>query len=224
MTRERPITVVLLDDMHLMRQALKALLSLDGSPARCVGDSDDVHVCTALAQQHAAQVIILNAEMRDGAGLAALRALTPRAVPSRLLAVGGDDDPERVVAIYRAGAAGYLPRNATTVDLHDAIEATAAGLTYVGPGTAKAIATGLRDTAVDGTRSGARARIGKLSDRETTVLRYVARGYSGPEIAERLGITSKTVDTYRHRIQEKIGLRHRSEYVRLSLDAGMLAD
>lgn len=220
---DTPVSIVLLDDMLLMRQALKVLLAQDAR-VRCIGDTDNVKECAAFVTHQADSVVILNADMGKGAGLEALRALMQLDSPPRVLVLGDGEDPGRLLAMYRAGASGYLTRNVSATELREAIEMIAAGGTYVGSGTARAIATGLRDSAGDHTRSGAHARIDKLSDREKTVLRLVARGYSGPEVAEELGITSKTVDTYRHRIHEKIGLRHRSEYVQLALDAGMLVD
>ncbi len=69
-----------------------------------------------------------------------------------------------------------------------------------------------------------RARFEKLTQREQDVLKYVAQGYSAPEIGERLFISPKTVDTYKQRIQEKLGLGHRSDYVQLALRLGLLSE
>jgi DNA-binding NarL/FixJ family response regulator len=69
----------------------------------------------------------------------------------------------------------------------------------------------------------ARDRFQALSDREQTVLRSVAQGYSGAEIARQLGISTKTVDAYKHRIQEKVGLEHRTDYVRFAVEIGILS-
>jgi DNA-binding NarL/FixJ family response regulator len=69
-----------------------------------------------------------------------------------------------------------------------------------------------------------RARFDKLTQREQDVLRYVAQGYSAPEIGAKLSISPKTVDTYKQRIQEKLGLAHRSDYVQLALKLGLLVE
>ena len=68
----------------------------------------------------------------------------------------------------------------------------------------------------------ARDQFQSLSDREQTVLRAIAQGYSGAEIARQLGISTKTVDAYKHRIQTKLGLEHRTEYVRFAIEVGIL--
>ena len=68
----------------------------------------------------------------------------------------------------------------------------------------------------------ARDRFQTLSEREQTTLQLVAEGYSGAEIARQLGISTKTIDAYKHRVQEKLGLEHRTDYVRFAIEAGIL--
>jgi DNA-binding NarL/FixJ family response regulator len=72
------------------------------------------------------------------------------------------------------------------------------------------------------TARSARSRFQTLSDREQTTLRLLAEGYSGAEIARKLGISTKTIDAYKRRVQEKLGLEHRTDYVRFALEAGIL--
>ena len=81
-----------------------------------------------------------------------------------------------------------------------------------------------RGIARDGKDSDLRTRYEKLTERERDVLRLVASGFTAPEIGEQLFISPKTVDTYRQRINEKLGITHRSEYVRLALKLGLLKD
>jgi DNA-binding CsgD family transcriptional regulator len=89
------------------------------------------------------------------------------------------------------------------------------------PTTAKVLATGLR-APPPGTPARGNSSLDVLSARERTVLERIARGFSGPEVADQLGITVKTVDTYRHRINEKLGVHHRSDYVRIAIDHDLL--
>ena len=91
---------------------------------------------------------------------------------------------------------------------------------YVRPSVARLLASAVVAPAqADNTPC---ARYARLSDREQTVLRKVAEGYTGPEIGRQLGITAKTVDTYKRRIEEKLALTHRTEYVRFAIEAGLL--
>jgi DNA-binding NarL/FixJ family response regulator len=112
-------------------------------------------------------------------------------------------------------------KSAADRDLVDAVRAVAHGDVYVHPSAGRILAKNL--TKKDPAKS-ERERFDKLTQRERDVLRLVAQGYSAPEIGERLFISPKTVDTYKQRIQEKLGLAHRSDYVQLALKLGLLVE
>jgi DNA-binding NarL/FixJ family response regulator len=104
-------------------------------------------------------------------------------------------------------------------ELVDAVRTVAAGDVYVQPTAARALARGLARR--DGNAE-ERARFEKLTDREQSVLKMVAEGFTAPEIGEHLTISPKTVDTYKQRIGEKVGLSHRTDYVKFALKLGLL--
>lgn len=216
-----PVRVFLLDDQPLMREALKALLGADPKLV-LVGDSADATECARLASRLAAQVVLINADIGGDACASLVRELRVSAVGARIIAFGRDDRPQFILELFQAGAYGFLPRTVTLDELHDAVDTVAGGGTYLPPSTAKALASGIRSTPVTHSASQATDVLKKLSKRERTVFELIARGFSGPEVAEQIAITVKTVDTYRHRINEKVGVHHRSEYVQLALDAGIL--
>jgi DNA-binding NarL/FixJ family response regulator len=130
-------------------------------------------------------------------------------------------EDDYLVPLLEAGAAGYLVKSAADRELVDAVRAVAHGDVYVRPGAARVLAKNLmkRDPAAT-----ERERFDKLTQRERDVLRFVAQGYSAPEIGEKLFISPKTVDTYKQRIQEKLGFAHRSDYVQLALKLGLLSE
>lgn len=214
------VRLALLDDQHLMRLALRALLAQDPR-LQVVGDGARMEEVERLVVHGGAQVVLLNADMEGG--VAALQRLAQLAAAPRVVALGDDEHPDRMLALFRAGAFGYLPKSVQLPELRDAIDAVSAGGTYVRASTARALASGLRAPGAPADGGGSRQLLDRLSGREQTVFTLIARGYSGPEIATQLGITAKTVDTYRHRIHEKIGVQHRSAYVQAALDAGLLA-
>ena len=111
-------------------------------------------------------------------------------------------------------------KSAADRELVDAVRAVAAGDVYVRPTAASILAKGL--TRKD-PRQLDRERFEKLTERERDVLRLTAQGYSAPEIGEKLFISPKTVDTYKQRIQEKLGFGHRSDYVQFALRLGLLS-
>jgi DNA-binding NarL/FixJ family response regulator len=129
-------------------------------------------------------------------------------------------EEERLIALLADGARGYLAKNAADTELVDAIRVVAAGDIYVRPSVARMLATQIARKPEPADSPG--SRFATLSEREREVLRLVAEGFNGPEIGGRLHITAKTVDTYKQRIEEKIGLGHRTEYVRFAIEAGLL--
>jgi len=130
-------------------------------------------------------------------------------------------EDEYLVPLLEAGAAGYLVKSAADRELVDAVRTVARGELFVRPSAARVLAKGL--TRKD-PLAAERERFEKLTERERDVLRLTAQGYSAPEIGEKLFISPKTVDTYKQRIQEKLGLMHRSDYVQLALKLGLLAE
>jgi DNA-binding NarL/FixJ family response regulator len=124
-----------------------------------------------------------------------------------------------LVKVLEAGASGYLVKSAADRELVDAVRALAHGDMYMQPTAARALAQGIKRKSE---HADERERYEKLTERERDVLRYVAGGYSAPEIGEKLFISPKTVDTYKQRINEKLGLTHRSDYVAFALKLGLL--
>ncbi|QJR36822.1 response regulator transcription factor [Gemmatimonas groenlandica] len=215
-----PIRIAVLDRNQLMRQAMTALLARDPR-LHVVGDSCDLEQCISYATHRAAQVVLLSAEPDVATVIKQVTALAAVPLGPHVIVLNGEQQPEEVLDAFRAGAFGYLPWSASVTELIEAIEMVADGMSYVLPTTAKALATGLR-TPPKAVALPESSRLDTLSARERTVLERIARGFSGPEVAEQLGITVKTVDTYRHRIHEKLGVHHRSDYVRIALDNGLL--
>jgi two-component system, NarL family, response regulator NreC len=126
---------------------------------------------------------------------------------------------DRLLPLLEAGAKGYLTKTAASRDLLEAIRVVAAGEIYVRPSAARLLAAAV----VPGsTADTAETRFKTLSGREQTILRMVAEGFSGAEVARQLGISSKTVDAYKRRVQEKLGLEHRTDYVRFAIKARVL--
>ena len=128
-------------------------------------------------------------------------------------------EEEYLEAVLEAGASGYLGKSTADRDLVEAIHAVARGEIYVQPTAARVLAQGARRRDEQATD---RARYERLTDRERAVMRLIAEGYTAPEIGEQLAISPKTVDTYKQRVNDKLGLTHRADYVKLALKLGLL--
>ena len=216
--RSEPISVVLVDDHHLVRSGIKAVLRTCPD-VTVVGEADGGRAAVAVATRLRPDVIVMDLDMPDGDGLSATRALHAAVPESLVLVVTMSPEHEKLLPVLHAGARGYLCKSAVERDLIEAIRVVAAGEVYVRPAVSQTLATSA--PAPPRRRDDARARLERLSDRERTVLLQTARGFNGPEIGRQLGITAKTVDTYKQRIEEKVGLSHRSDYVRIALEADL---
>jgi len=222
------IRVVLVDDHQIVRAGLKAVLST-AKDITVVGDGGSGKDALALAERLDPHVIVMDLSMPDMDGLAATRELqkanalrkpTPgEPITRRVLVLTMHTEDEHLVALLEAGAGGYLLKSVADRELVDAVRTVAAGDVYVQPTAARALARGLARR--DGNAE-ERTRFEKLTDREQTVLKMVAEGFTAPEIGEHLTISPKTVDTYKQRIGEKLGLSHRSDYVKFALKLGLL--
>jgi DNA-binding NarL/FixJ family response regulator len=163
----------------------------------------------------------MDLSMPDLDGTGATKEIVKLGLPARVLILTMHAEEDYLVPLMEAGAAGYLVKSAADRELVDAVRAVAHGDVYVRAAAARVLAKNL--TRKDPAQS-ERERFEKLTQRERDVLRLVAQGYSAPEIGERLFISPKTVDTYKQRIQEKLGLAHRSDYVQFALKLGLLAE
>jgi DNA-binding NarL/FixJ family response regulator len=214
------IRVILADDHAVVRAGLKAVLSA-ARDIEVIGEAKNGREAVALVERFKPDVVVMDLSMPELDGTAATKELAAKGLATRVLVLTMHTEEEYLVPLMEAGAAGYLVKSAADRDLVDAVRAVAHGDVYVHPSAGRILAKNL--TKKDPAKTD-RERFDKLTQRERDVLRLVAQGYSAPEIGERLFISPKTVDTYKQRIQEKLGLTHRSDYVQLALKLGILVE
>ncbi len=213
------IRVVLVDDHAVVRAGLKAVLGT-AKDIDVVGEAKDGREAIGLVDRFHPDVVVMDLSMTGMDGSAATKEIVAKGGESRVLILTMHPEEDYLVPLLEAGASGYLVKSAADRELVDAVRAVAKGDVYVRPMAARVLARGL--TRKDPQRVD-RERFEKLTDRERDVLRLTAQGYSAPEIGERLFISPKTVDTYKQRINEKLGLSHRADYVQFALRLGLLA-
>jgi two-component system, NarL family, response regulator NreC len=213
------IRVVLADDHTVVRTGLKAVLS-SAKDIEVVGEAKNGREAVALAERLKPDVIVMDLTMDELDGTQATKEIVAKGLPCRVLVLTMHAEEDYLVPLIEAGAAGFLVKSVADRELVDAVRAVAHGDMYVRPSAARVLARGL--TKKDPAKA-EREQYEKLTERERDVLRFVAQGFSAPEIGERLFISPKTVDTYKQRIQEKMGLTHRSDYVQIALRLGLLA-
>jgi two-component system, NarL family, response regulator NreC len=214
------IRVVLADDHAIVRAGLKAVLGA-ARDIEVIGEASDGAEAVATAERLRPEVVVMDLSMGGMDGLAATKALAAKGPSPRVLVLTMHAEEEYLVPLLEAGAAGYLVKSAADRDLVDAVRTVARGDVYVRPAAARVLAGGLRRP---GSPPDEKSRYDRLTERERDVMRLVAQGYSAPEIGERLFISPKTVDTYKQRVNEKMGFAHRADYVKSALKLGLLAE
>ena len=213
------ITVVLADDHAVVRAGLRAVLGV-ARDIQVIGEAKNGREAVSLAERLKPDVVVMDLSMDDMDGTAATKEIVAKGLACRVLVLTMHAEEDYLVPILEAGAVGYLVKSAADRELVDAVRAVAHGDVYMRPAGAQVLARNL--TKKDPLRA-ERERFERLTERERDVLRLTAQGYSAPEVGERLFISPKTVDTYKQRIQEKLGLSHRSEYIQFALKLGLLS-
>ena len=207
------IRIVLADDHQILLDGLKRLIDAK-SDMQVVATAIDAPSAIEAARAHRPDVIVLDISMPGGGGLEVARRLREMELPTKIVVLTMYAEDRYVMEAVRLGAAGYVLKRAADSDLLEAIRAVAAGEAYLTPTAVRLL---LATQQTDASRPDA-----ALSPREREVLRFTARGFSNLEIAERLFVSPKTVDTYRSRIMAKLDLHRRSELVEYALRHGLL--
>jgi DNA-binding NarL/FixJ family response regulator len=212
------IRVILADDHAVVRAGVKAVLS-SAKDIEVVGEASNGREAVALAERLNPDVVVMDLWMGEMDGITATKTLVEKGSACKVLILTMHAEDAYLVKLLEAGASGYLVKSAADRELVVAVRAEAHGDMYMQPSAARTLAQGIKRKSE---HADERDRYDKLTDREKDVLRYVAKGFSAPEIGEKLFISPKTVDTYKQRINEKLGLNHRSDYVALALKLGLL--
>jgi two-component system response regulator NreC len=155
--------------------------------------------------------------MPGSGGLEATRRIAALGLDTKVLVLTMHAEEEYLIPVLEAGASGYLNKTTADSELVGAIGTVARGEVHLPPQATRLLLKEYRERADPETEA-----LHKLSSREQEVLALTAEGYSSKEIGEKLFISPKTVDTYRSRIMDKLGLSHRSELVRFALKVGLL--
>ena len=202
--------VVLVDDHALFRAGVRS--ELDGL-VDVVGDAATVAEAVALIRETAPDVVLLDVHMPDGGGLEVLRQVGAEAAATQFLALSVSDAAEDVIAVIRAGARGYVTKTISGADLADAVRRVHEGDAVFSPRLAGFVLDAFAGAAPAPTAADD-ADLDQLTPREREVLQHIARGYMYKEIAQRLGISAKTVEAHVSAVLRKLQLSSRHELSR----------
>ncbi|HVK14483.1 MAG TPA: response regulator transcription factor [Gemmataceae bacterium] len=211
------LRVVLADDHAVVREGLKSLI--DAEPGMTVvGEAADGLAACERVLELRPDVVVMDVSMPGVGGAQAAERIRRECPGVKVLALTVHEDKGYLRQLLAAGAAGYVLKRAAAEELVRAIRAVAAGGVYLDPALAGKVVRGfVRQSPGEDTAAG-----GVLSDREVEVVRLTAAGHSNKEVASRLDLSVKTVETYKARALDKLGLETRADLVRYALQRGWL--
>jgi two-component system response regulator NreC len=208
-----PVRILLVDDHAVLRSGLRLLLEREDG-LEPVGEAATAEEALRALPRLTPDVVVMDLEMPGMGGLEGVERVRERAPEARVLVLSMHDQARDVRRAFDAGAHGYLPKAAADEDLVRAIRAVATGERYVHPSLGAALAA----------PQAAEGPVDELTDREREVLRLLALGHTNQEIAERLVVSVRTVESHRAHVMTKLRVSTRAGLVREALRAGLLAE
>ena len=209
------IKVLLVDDHAIMRDGIRAILSLHDD-IDLVGEASEGQEAIEKTRELSPDVVIMDVAMPDMDGIEATRRIRKESPNVKIIMLTQYDNKEYVLSAIKAGAAGYVPKRALGSELVSAVRAVNRGESFLYPSAAAALIDDYRRQASTADP------YEQLTPREREILKLIAEGHTSREIAENLFISLKTVTGHRAKIMEKLGLRNRTELFKFAVRKGLL--
>jgi DNA-binding NarL/FixJ family response regulator len=215
MKRDGPVRVLLADDHTLVRAGVRRILEAEPGITVVAEVADGGAALAELGRQEV-DVLILDLSMPGMDGFEVLRRRMEISPDTKVLVLSMHADPEYVARAIREGADGYLLKDSAVQDLAAAIEAVLSGRAYHSPQVQRSLSEMVRG------RTGGDEATADLTDREREVLRLIAEGHSTKEVASRLDIGTRTVETHRANLMRKLGVHSVAQLVRIAIREGLV--
>jgi two-component system response regulator NreC len=214
------IRILLVDDHTILRAGLKMMLNAQPD-MDVVGEAHDGRLAVQETQRLRPDIVLMDITMPDVSGIEATRQIKKALPDVKVLVLTMHENDEYVFQALRAGASGYILKEAADTELISALHVVQNGNFYLSP-TAQSVMVG--DYLQRVHTGEEKDSYSSLTEREREILKLVAEGYTNNQIAERLVISPKTVDTHRTHIMDKLNLHSRAELVKYAMRRGLLED
>lgn len=216
--KKKDLRVLLVDDHALVRAGIRALIDAIDE-VTVVGEAGEAGEALVLALSERPDVVLTDIAMQGRNGLALAEDLRTALPEARVIVLSMHDDASYVEQALKAGAAGYLLKDAAATELEAALRAVAAGGNYLSPGVSRTVMEGYGRQL----ESGAAGPLAELPPRQREILKLIAQGRSTKEIAFELEISVKTIETHRSQLMQRLGLRDLAGLVRFAIREGLVS-
>jgi DNA-binding NarL/FixJ family response regulator len=216
------VNILLCDDHRMMRDGLRVILEREGLVV--VGEAANGREVLALAAQLQPDIVVMDISMPELNGIDATRRLLAKSPGIKVVGLSMNSDRRYVLAMFAAGAVGYLLKSSASEELITAVRAVASNLKYVSPAIAGGLVDGFLNQQSSSplpSSSAAPSTARPLSSREREVLQLLAEGKTSKDIAKRLDISGTTVETHRRQIMDKLQLRTIAELTKYAVREGL---
>jgi len=214
------IKILFADDHSVVRSGLRALFQ-SSQEFVIAGEAADGEQAIRLVEIHAPDVVLLDITMPKVNGIEATRIIKQRSPDTKVLILTIHEEDEYIYEIIRAGANGYVLKNAEKREIFAAVKTVAAGENFFSSTVSKLIIDGFIKRAQE-EQAAQEKRKDVLTARETEILRYIAQGLSGPEIAKKLYLSISTINTHRNNMMHKLNIHDTAGLVRYALQIALL--
>jgi len=211
-----PISILLADDHRILRTGLRNLFDQQ-KDMKIIGEADDGRMAVSMARELSPSVVVMDITMPELNGVEATRQIVADSPGAKVIALSAHSDRRFVSEALKAGAVGYLPKASPFDELTTAVRAVAAGKIYLSPRVANVV---IEDYVRGGT-PGKSSAFTALSPREREVLQLIAEGLATKEVAHRLHVSVKTIETHRARIMDKLSLDSVAELTKYAIREGL---
>lgn len=213
------IRIVLADDHAILRAGVASLISTEPD-LELVAQASSGEEAVEHVRMHLPDVVVMDLEMPGIGGLEATRRIRDLGFSANVIVMTSHSEARHLMPVLDAGASGFVRKSNAHEELIDAIRQVAKDEASLSPASTSILAAAYRCVATDA----GPAPLDALSRRELQVLTLTAQGYTAAEAGRRLHLSPKTIETYRSRMMKKLGMRHRSDLVRVAIEQGLLQD
>lgn len=210
------VRILLVDDHRIMRDGLRMILRKEPG-FTVVGEAGDARSALECVRQTTPDLVVMDLQLPDESGIVCSQRIVAERPDTRILVLSADPDLSRIQQALQAGASGYVLKDEASDELVRAVHTVMNGKVHLSPSAATTLVGGLKTNPTLATPSA----LSTLSERELTVLKLVVDGMRNKEIADRLEVSTKSVETFRSRMMAKLGCSSTADLVRYALREGI---